>query len=50
MEPSVTIRCRKVDQAMVEEAVPKSVADYEAMSKLSCKVTVDTTNYLSPTM
>jgi V-type H+-transporting ATPase subunit E len=46
MEPAVTVRCRQADQALVEAAVPLSVADYTRMSNLPCNVTVDTTNWL----
>lgn len=50
MEPAVTVRCRQVDQRLVEQVVPASVADYQSMSKLPCNVTVDSVNYLAPTI
>ncbi|KAA0183887.1 Atp6v1e [Hyalella azteca] len=46
MEPNVTVKCRQADYSLVEEAVPQSVEDYTAMSKLPCNVTIDTTNWL----
>uniref|UniRef100_A0A2P2HYU2 V-type proton ATPase subunit E-like n=2 Tax=Hirondellea gigas TaxID=1518452 RepID=A0A2P2HYU2_9CRUS len=49
MEPAVTVRCRQVDQTLVEAAVPRSVQIYKSMSKLNCIVTVDTAVYLPPT-
>ena len=50
MEPSVTVRCRQADQALVQAAIPRSVEAYKSMSKLNCQVTLDTSAWLAPTM
>jgi len=47
MEPSVTVRCRQEDLALVEAAAPAAAKDYEAMSQKKCDVVVDTNNFLS---
>jgi len=47
MEPSVTVRCRQEDLALVEAAVPSAAKDYEALSGKKCDVTIDTNAFLS---
>jgi len=47
MEPSVTLRCRQEDLALVEAAAPAANKQYEAMSRKTCDLTIDTNHFLS---
>ncbi|MCJ8734423.1 hypothetical protein PDJAM_G00235300 [Pangasius djambal] len=48
LEPKVTIRCRKDDLAMVENAVQKNICIYKETVKNNIEVKIDKDNFLSP--
>jgi len=47
-ETTVSLRCRREDEAAVKSVLPAAVEDYQRKSGKSCKVTIDTVNYLPP--
>jgi len=46
LEPSLLIRCRQIDQPLVEKIIPMAVADYKAKVGKDCQVKLDTENWL----
>jgi len=46
LEPAVLIRCRQVDQGLVESVIPASSAEYKAKVNKDCQVKLDTENWL----
>jgi len=46
LEPSLLIRCRQIDQPLVEKIIPLAVADYKAKVGKDCQVKLDTENWL----
>ena len=50
MEDKVNLRCRQADLAMVEEALPQAVQEYQTMAKKDVVVTIDTANWLPAEM
>merc|ERR1711983_467101 len=46
LEPALVLRCRQVDQQIVESVIPASVAEYKAKVNKDCQVKVDTDNWL----
>jgi len=46
LEPTLVLRCRQVDQQIVESVIPASVAEYKAKVNKDCQVKVDTDNWL----
>jgi len=47
LEPALLLRCRKADQALVEQIIPGALAEYKTKVGKECQVKVDTENYLS---
>jgi uncharacterized heparinase superfamily protein len=47
-ESTVSLRCRREDEAAVKNVLHSAVEDYQRKSGKSCKVTIDTVNYLPP--
>lgn len=48
IEPQVTLRCRQVDQDLVQSLLPEVYEQYKANIGKDIKVNIDTQNYLSP--
>lgn len=48
IEETVTVRCRKKDASLVQEAIGKAVASYKNAAKRDIKVAIDNENYLNP--
>lgn len=46
LEPTLVIRCRQVDQALVEQVIPLSQAEYKTKVGKECAVRLDTDNWL----
>merc|ERR1719219_2409416 len=46
LEPSLVIRCRQVDQPLVEQVIPGAVSDYKAKVNKDCQIKLDTENWL----
>jgi len=48
IEDTVIIRCRQKDLALVQEVFPLAVNSFKQATKRDSKVTIDTSNFLSP--
>ncbi|XP_071517081.1 V-type proton ATPase subunit E [Panulirus ornatus] len=46
LEPSLILRCRQADQALVEQAISRAVVSYKNLSGRDCKLEIDTANWL----
>jgi len=47
LEPHVLVRCRQVDQSLVEAAIPPALAEYKNIVNKECVFKLDTDNWLS---
>eukprot|EP00088_Acartia_fossae_P011558 TRINITY_DN15874_c0_g1_i1.p1 TRINITY_DN15874_c0_g1~~TRINITY_DN15874_c0_g1_i1.p1 ORF type:complete len:227 (-),score=93.72 TRINITY_DN15874_c0_g1_i1:304-984(-) len=47
LEPQVFVRCRQIDQQLVESIIPGAQQDYKAKVGKECAVKLDTENWLS---
>ena len=46
MEPKISIRCRQVDQALVQGCIAPAVASVKDLIKIESEVTLDTEAFL----
>ena len=46
LEPALLIRCRQVDQGLVESIIPASTAEYKAKVNKECLIKLDTENWI----
>lgn len=46
LEPSVMLRCRRQDQALVERAIPGALANFKSIAGRTSKVEIDSSNWL----
>jgi len=46
LEPTLVIRCRQVDQPLMEQVIPGAVSDYKAKVNKDCQIKLDTENWL----
>jgi len=46
LEPLLIVKCRQVDQSLVEAAIPTALADYKSMVNKECVFKLDTENWL----
>jgi len=46
MEPKATIKCRQVDQSLVQNILPKAVEEYKSKTGKDCVIKLDTENFL----
>merc|ERR1711955_166856 len=46
LEPALLIRCRQVDQGLVESIIPAATAKYKAKVNKDCQVKLDTENWI----
>jgi V-type H+-transporting ATPase subunit E len=46
LEPTLVIRCRQVDQPLLEQVIPGAVSDYKAKVNKDCQIKLDTENWL----
>jgi len=46
LEPALLVRCRQVDQGLVESIIPASTAEYKAKVNKECQVKLDTENWI----
>jgi len=46
LEPKVQLRCRKVDEVLVQAVIPDALAEYKKYVKKDCDLTIDTQNSL----
>merc|ERR1719320_1693248 len=46
LEPALLIRCRQVDQGLVESIIPAATAEYKAKANKDCQVKLDTENWI----
>jgi len=47
LEPALLIRCRQVDQGLVEQIIPASAAEYKSKVNKECQVKLDTENWIA---
>lgn len=48
LEPALLLRCRQVDQPILEQVIPGALAEYKAKVGKECQVKVDTETWLGP--
>jgi V-type H+-transporting ATPase subunit E len=48
IEDVVLIRCRQKDVGLVQEVLPKAIANFKAATKRDTKVSIDNVNFLAP--
>jgi V-type H+-transporting ATPase subunit E len=48
IEDFVLIRCRQKDVGLVQEVLPKAIANFKAATKRDVKVSIDSVNFLAP--
>ena len=46
LEPKIQVRCRQVDQQLVQSVIEPAVASVKDKIKMETEVTLDTTNFL----
>jgi len=46
LEPNLILKCRQVDQELLEQVIPKAQASYKEHSGRNCKLVIDTQNWL----
>ncbi|XP_045618422.1 V-type proton ATPase subunit E-like [Procambarus clarkii] len=46
LEPHLMVRCRRVDQALVEQAIVRALISYKNLSGRDAKLDIDTSNWL----